>query len=181
MRQRCSIWVLCLVCPMVDSCHPQGLVAILCHISPHDDCVVRVVLCSGGGVHIWGAPFICIHSWRCGRLYWRSGHYNPMQGIFLRFFFLPSQLWSRSSVLGSWGDVGRVASRHIWFRNHLILRQIGWGGIYGSRDQVLCLPRSIPHSRDLGAADHWRVCLTAVSHSNLLESQNKSIHSGLIV
>ena len=154
MIQRCPKCVLCLGCPVVDSCHPQGLIAILSLISPHNACVVRVVLCLVGGVHIWGAPFLCIHSWICGRFYWRAGHYDPMQGLLLRMFSLPSRLWYCSSVPGSWGDVVRAASWHIWCQNHLLLRQIGLSAIYGSRDQVLWLPRSIPPSEDVCAAGH---------------------------
>ena len=103
-----------------------------------------------------------------------------MQGLFLQTFFLPSRLLSYSSTPGSWGDVLRAAFRHIRCQNHPLLRKIGWGAIYGAIDQVLWLPHSIPTSQDAYAAGSWRSRPTAVSHSNLRESQNKSIHSGPI-
>ena len=168
MRQKCPGCVLWLGFTAADSCRIQGLVYFLRHISPHDACVARAVLCLGGGVNIWGEPFISIYSWIYSKFYWRAGHYNPMQGLFLKTSPLPSGLWSRSYVPGSWGDVGRAASRHIRCWNHLLLRKIGWGAIYGSRDQVLWLPCSIPPSKDVCSAGHCRVCLTAVSHSNLV-------------
>ena len=100
-----------------------------------------------------------------------------MRYLFLWTFFLPSRLLSRSSSPKSWGDVVCAAFRHIWCQNRPLLIQIGWGAIYGTRYQVLWLPRSIPPSQDEYAAGHWQACLTAVSHSNPGESQNRSIHS----
>ena len=55
--------------------------------------------------------------------------------------------------------------RHILCQNHPLSRQIGWGVIYGARNQVLWLPCSILHSRVPYAAGNWQACLTAVIHS----------------
>ena len=143
MRQLCPVCVLCLGCPEADSYCLHGLVALLRHISLNDDCVARAVLCLGRGVHIWGALFVCTHSWRCGRFDWRACHCNPIQGRFLQIFPLPSRWWSRSSALGSWGDVRRVFSPHTRCQSHKWLRQIEWGATYGSIGRVLWLPRSM--------------------------------------
>ena len=154
MRKRCHGCVLCLRCREADSCCLQGLIALLRHISPNDACVMRVVLCLGAGVHIWGALFVCTHSWICGRFDWRTCHCNPMQGLFLQISPLTSRWWSRSSAPVSWGDVGRVVSPHIWCWSHQQLRQIEWDDTYGSRDQVLWLPHIIPPSQDVCAGGH---------------------------
>ena len=148
MRQRCSGCVLCLGCPESDPCRLHGLIALLRHISPHNACVVRVGLRLGGGVHIWGAFFVCTHSCRCSRFDWHVCHCNPTQGIFLRKI-LPNRWWSRSCAPGSWGDVERVVSPHIQCQSHQRLRQIECDAAYGSRDQLLWMPHSIPPSQDV--------------------------------
>ena len=135
----------------------------------------------GRGCTYLRRTFLCTHSWRCGSFDWCACHCNPMQGRFLRISPLPSWWWSRSSDQWSWEDVGRVVSPHILCRIHQQLRKIKWGATYGSRGQVLWLPCSIPPSQDVCAGGHYRVCLIVVSHSNHVESQNKSIHTGLIV
>ena len=104
-----------------------------------------------------------------------------MQGLFLLISPLPSRWWSHISAPGYWGDVGCVVSPHIRCRSHQRLIKIEWGATYGSIDQVLWLPCSIPPYQDVCAGGHYRVYLIAVSHSNCGESQNKSIHSGLLV
>ena len=162
---------------MVDSCLLQRSVVIWLHMSPHDVCAVRAVLCLFGSVHISWSTCLCIHSWIGGRFSWRAVHHNSMQGLFLQTFTLTSRLLSRSSAPWSWGDVVRADFRHIQCQNHPLLRKIGWGAIYDARDQILWLPRSILPSRVACAAGHWRYCLTVVRHSIPGESQNKYIHS----
>ena len=71
----------------------------------------------------------------------------------------------------------RAAFRRIQCLNHTLLRQIGWGAIYGARDQVFWMPLSILPSRVAYEAGHCRAFLTAVRHSIPTESQKKSIHS----
>ena len=148
---------------------------------PHDVCAVRAVIFLVGSFHISWATFICIHSWICGSLSWRAIHHNYRQGLFLRISSLPSRLLSRISGPVFWGDVVHADFWHIWFRNHPLSRQIGWGTIYGVRDPVFWKTRSILPSQVVYAASHWIACLTAVIHSIHGESQNKSIHSGPIV
>ena len=157
MRQRCPRCVFCLGFPEADSCRLHGLIALLRHISPHDACVVIFVLCVSGGVHILWELFVYTHSWRRRRFNWRACHCNPMQGIFLRLFFLPCRWWYRGSAPGSWGYVGRVVSIHIWFQSHQQLRQIEWGATYGSRYQVSWLPLSILFYQDVCAGGHYQV------------------------
>ena len=148
---------------------------------PHNICVVRAVICLVGIVHISWATCLCIHSWICGRFYWRADGHNYRQGLFLWIPSLPSRLLSRSSAPGFWGDVVCADFQHILCQNYPLSRQIGLGAIYGARDQVLWMLRSIMPSQVTYSASHWRACLTIVIHSIHGESQNKSIHSGPIV
>ena len=167
-------------CLVMNSCLPLGSVIIWLHMSPHDVCAVRAVVCVVGGVHILWDTCICIHSWICGRFSWSAVHHNYMQDIFLPISSPPSRLLSPSASPVFLGYVVHVASQHIWCRNNPLSRQTGWGAIYGAKYQVLWLPRSIPPSIVAYVASHQRACLTVVSHSIHGKSQSKVINSGII-
>ena len=139
-------------------------------MSPYNVCVVGAVRYLVGSVHILWATCICLYIWICGRFSWSAVHHSFMQVLLLLTFFLPSRLLSRSADPGSWEDVVCAAFRHIWCRNHPLLRKIGWGAICGARDHMFWMPRSILPSWVVYAAVHWQACLDTVSHSNPRES-----------
>ena len=137
---------------LAPSLSSAGLVyssGVSCSLVPYVTshfCVVRAVIWVVGGVRIWWATWICIHSWICGRFPWSVVQYNSVQDRSLQIYSLPSWMLSCSAAPGFWGDVVRAASQNIRCRNHKLSRKIGWGTIYGARDQVLCLPHSSPPS-----------------------------------
>ena len=54
---------------MVDSCLIQGSVVILLHMSTHDACVVRVVICLGGvSIFYDRLVYVSIHVYAAGSL-----------------------------------------------------------------------------------------------------------------
>ena len=128
-------------------------------------CDERCALLGRKCPYFW-ATCLCIHSWICSRFSWRAVHHNSMQVLSLKTLPLPIRMLSCSATPGSWWDVVRAAFRHIWCRNHPLLRKIGWGAIYGAIYQVLWMACSILPSQVAYIAGHWRACLTAASHSN---------------
>ena len=126
------------------------------HISLHDVCEMRAVVCVVGGVHIWWSTCLCIHSWICGRFYWSSVQYISIHGLSPLISSLPSRMLSHSAAQGFLVDVVRAASWHIWCQNNPLSRQIGSGAIYGARYQVSWMPRSSPPSWVVYAASHWQ-------------------------
>ena len=150
-------------------------------MSPHYVCAVRDVVCVVGGVHIWWATCLCIHSCICGRFSWSAIQYNSIQGRSLQISSIPSRLLSSSAAPGFWGDVVRAASQDIQWQNHSLYRKIGWGAIHDAIDQVSWLPRSNLPFRVAYTTSHWWVCRTAVSHIIHGEYQSKATPYGLMV